>query len=377
MPESRRAYLHVGPPKTGTSYLQSVLWHSSDALRAQGYTVLPTPAGYGSSTQLMYAVRGRLKKDRDGSSGAEVLRRFTADARGAQTAHVIVTQEQLAGAGPKQVQRLYECLPDHEIHLLVTARSVARQIPSAWQERVKTRSVLAFDDYLRAVTEHLGDGAAFWKHQDLPEVLRRWGENLPPERVHVVTVPPPGSPADLLLARFCRALGVDPRVLPPVPTRRNSSLGHVQTEVLRRVNVALGDRLPQPRTGYARMAKLFLALRILKPQGGQPALMPGSAEQWCRDTTRAWSEAIDAAGYDVVGDLADLVPTQDHFATGSLSVGDFEVAQSAIEALASIITLRHEESMETDRLRARVAELEHEREASPLRSLLRQRRRRN
>jgi hypothetical protein len=358
MPESRRAFLHLGPPKTGTSYLQSVLWQATDALKSQGLTVLPSPAGAVSSAELMYAVRGRLKKDLDTTSAADVLCRFAAESREAPTPHVVVSQEQLAGAGPKQVGRLFACLPDHEIHVVVTVRSIARQVPSAWQERVKTRSQVSFEEYLRAVAERSDEGSAFWRYQDLPEVLRRWGANLPPERVHVVTVPPAGSAPDLLLNRFCAALGIDHTVLPAVATRSNSSLGAVQAEVLRRVNMALGDRLPRPRTGYSRVAKWFLAVQVLQPQGGRSPLLPSSSEQWCRDVTSQWMEVIGKEAYDVVGDLRDLLPAPEHFTLDGLTVGDDQVAASAIEALARIITLRNDENAETDRLRARVVELE-------------------
>jgi hypothetical protein len=358
MQETRRAYIHVGPPKTGTSYLQSVLWQATSALKDQGFTALPTPVGAVSSAELMYAVRGRLKRDLDASTAEEVLGRFAEEARTAPTPHVVVTQEQLAGAGPKQVERLFGCLPDHEVHVIVTLRSLARQIPSAWQERVKTRSLNTFGDYLRAVVERADAARSFWNYQDLPAVLRRWTANIPPERVHIVTVPPPGSDSDVLLGRFCQALGVDHTLLPAVSARSNSSLGFVQAEVLRRVNVALGDRLPRPRTGYSRVAKWYLAVRVLQPQGGRPPQMPLWTEPWCRATSLGWIEAIGKEGYDVVGDLEDLLPTAEHFAAEEMPLGDDEVAESAVEALARIITLRDQENSEVATLKARVAELE-------------------
>ena len=40
MPGSRRIYLHIGEPKTGTSFLQHAMWNNRDQLAAQG-VVLP------------------------------------------------------------------------------------------------------------------------------------------------------------------------------------------------------------------------------------------------------------------------------------------------------------------------------------------------
>jgi hypothetical protein len=299
-----------------------------------------------------------------------VLESFAKGAREAPTPHLLVSQEQLAGAGPEQIERLFACLPDHEVHLVVTVRSIARQVPSAWQERVKTRSLLSFSSYLEAVVERRDEGLAFWRYQDLPEVLARTSVGLSPEQVHIVTVPPGRSEPDLLLQRFCAAVGIDHDVLPRVATRSNSSLGSVQAELLRKVNVALGDRLPRPRAGYARVAKWYLAVRVLQPQAGRSPRMPASHEQWCRDVAQEWTDAIGGHGYDVVGDLADLLPAPEHFTTDDIGVSDADVAESAVEALATILTLRHEENVELDGLRARVRELEGQGPGRRLRQLL-------
>jgi hypothetical protein len=358
MQPTRRAYLHVGPPKTGTSYLQSVLWQSPDALVDSGYTALPSPTGAVASAELMYAIRGRLRRDVDTSSAEEILSRFAEQVQEAPTPHVVVSQEQLAGATQEQADKLFRLLAGHEVHVVVTVRAIARQVPSAWQERVKTRSLLTFEEFLEAVVGRTAEGPEFWNYQDLPEVLKRWGAHLPPEHVHVVTVPPPGVAHGLLLDRYCSVLGLNATTLTTESSRTNSSLGFVQAELLRRVNVALGDRLRRPRKGYSKVAKWYLAVRMLQPQGGRPPLMPQSLEPWCRDVAQGWIETLETAGYDVVGDLEDLLPVASHFTLGEPRVGDDEVAASAVAALADILALRDHEDRELTRLRSRVAELE-------------------
>ena len=52
------AYLHVGLPKTGTSYLQSHLWDSPRQLAAVGVRMVPESRG--ETFTLMRAVRGQL-----------------------------------------------------------------------------------------------------------------------------------------------------------------------------------------------------------------------------------------------------------------------------------------------------------------------------
>ncbi|MGY2872996.1 hypothetical protein ACVW00_000186 [Marmoricola sp. URHA0025 HA25] len=244
---------------------------------------------------------------------------------------------------------------------MVTARALSRQVPSAWQERVKTRSTTSYADFVDAARDRTAPARGFWRNQDLPDVLARWGESLPPEHVHVVTVPPSRDAATGLDTRYFGVLGVDHTRLRAEQTRSNTSLGTAQAELLRRVNVALGDRLPKPRLGYARVAKWFLTERFLVPQGGRPPLLPPSAERWCGRLAQEWVDGIRAAGYDVAGDLADLLPDPAHFARGVAGPDDAELLDAATRALADLLADRHEELGRIEALHRRIAELEQER----------------
>jgi len=355
-----RAFVHVGLPKTGTSYLQSLVWANLAELRQQGLVVVPDPGPTAQGkpgADVMLAARGRLKPGRDPLTAEEVLGRFADDVAEAGDADVLLSQEQLAGCTREQVRTLLERFGDREVHVVATARAVSRQVPSAWQERVKTRSTTPPEDFVKAVRDRTEEAHGFWRNQDLPAVLARWGHTLPARQVHVVTVPAT-SGSDELAARFFGVLGVDHRTLRAAEARSNSSLGAVQAELLRRVNVALGDRLPKPRLGYDRVGRWFLADKFLLAQGGTPPLLPRSAEEWCHRLAEEWATTVREAGYDVAGDLADLQPDPSHFADSEADVADTSVLDSAVRALADILAFRHEELARLDALHARVAELE-------------------
>jgi hypothetical protein len=258
------------------------------------------------------------------------------------------------------VTALYERLGDRKIHVVVTARALSRQVPSAWQERVKTRSTTSYADFVTAARDRTPPARGFWRNQDLPAVLARWGEALPPGQVHVVTLPATRDAAEGLEARYFGVLGVEHTRLQAEQTRSNTSLGTVQAELLRRVNLALGDRLPKPRLGYARVAKWFLTERFLVPQGGLAPLLPQSAERWTRQLAEEWVAGIREAGYGVAGDLADLLPDPAHFTRGVAEPDDAELLDAATRALADILVHRHEELARIDELHRRVAELEDE-----------------
>ena len=357
----RRCFVHVGLPKTGTTYLQSILWRSRDELDRQGVSLVPHENGTPRSVRLMLAVRDRLRKGIDPLNRRQVFRALSAQLEDSDSPQALISQEQLAGATVEQVARLFALLSDFEIHVVVTTRSLARQVPSSWQERIKTRSLWEFGDYAAAVARRDEEVADFWRHHDLLDVLRRWGSTLPPERVHVVTVPPPGSGPELLLDRFCSVLGIDPAEFVREQPRENSSLGLVQAELLRRVNVTLGDRLPSPREGYSRAAKSWLAPKVLTRQRGVPPAMSRDLEPFCQATAQEWAEGVRAAGYDVVGDLDELMPDPSHFVEASSVIDEESLSQAALEALATILELRVEDNARfdqfTESVRRRDAEI--------------------
>ncbi len=126
----------------------------------------------------------------------------------------IISHEILAPAAPEPIARLKADLGDDdtEIHVVYSARDLARQAPAGWQESVKQGRRWKYGRYLTKVRE---GRSWFARAFDLPTVLSTWGNGLPPERVHVVTVPHADAveaDPDLLWHRFCRAFGIEPDV---------------------------------------------------------------------------------------------------------------------------------------------------------------------
>jgi len=350
----KRCYIHVGLPKTGTSYLQSIFFQSQDALARQDLSMLPGTVA--AAFHLQLDLRGHLREGMDPRPAFTAVKRLPRHAARVTTSRALMTQELFAGAGPKQIERLVGQLPDWEIHVVVTLRDLGRQLPSAWQQRIKARGVDSFPEYLAAVRDGRPPATAFWNHHDPVGVLARWGTQVPPERIHLVTVPPAGAPIDLLLQRFCSVLEIDPATLTMTAPDDNTSLGLVQAELLRRVNVALGERLPHPRAGYRRVGKGYLARQVLSPQRGTPPRLPADLAQWCTETSREWAEALGCAGYHVAGDLEDLLPTDSAFTDADQAVTDANVAVSAADALASMLDTRLIELRDLDALRSRLAD---------------------
>ncbi|MDQ3629382.1 MAG: hypothetical protein M3419_11330 [Actinomycetota bacterium] len=335
----QRLYLHVGPPKSGTSYLQSAMWRSRPALRQQGLVLAMRRRA--DHFHLMLAVTDQAVADADPPEAFSALDRLEKFLARSDAGRILLSHESLAAASRDQAERLLGLLGDVEVHLVLTARDLARQVPSGWQQRVQARETIRFEEFADAVVAAQGVGGAFWAHHDLLDVADRWGRQLQPEQVHVVTVPPPGSPSGLLLGRWCSVLGLDPATLDTAGATGNPSLGRVQAEVLRRVNAAIGDDLPRVRGRYGRVPRDLLPRQVLGVQPGVPTQLPRRLHQWCEDRSRATVQGLRARGYDVVGDLADLLPGSQSAA--GLPVTEEEVAAAATQALARMLVLRDAE----------------------------------
>jgi len=349
MPGSR-VFLHIGLQKTGTSYLQGVMRRNQELLAAQGLDLVPP--GRRESFELMLEVRERYNPDRDPASVSGAIDRFSAALDTAPGTRVLVSQESLAAARRRQVRRLAAACGDREVHVVLTVRDLARQVPSLWQQEVKTGRTVGYQSWLERLQAGSARGARGhpWIQCDAPAVLSKWAGVVPPERIHVVTVPPPGSDPTLLLERYCRVLGIRAADLSPGPGAGNTSLGRVQVELLRQVNLGLPDDLRR-RQVYGDVGKRWFAAQVLAAQQGGSILLPDRLRPWCEEASEQQVAALASGGYQVEGDLEDLRCRDSAFAPDADSApSEAELSSAAVAALVDVVGRRA-----TSRLRAQQA----------------------
>lgn len=331
---ARRVFWHLGLPKTGTTYLQTIAWEHRDALQAHGL-LLP---GTGRRQHLWAS--GAVREEK-------FLARRHAEAPGAWKAlladlapyagDALITHEFFCSATAEQAKRGVADLEatGAEVHLVLTAREPLGLFTSSWQESLKNRSTTRIEDYGRTVSD---DPSAIWDWRalDLRLVLERWGGTVAPEHVHVITMPESGSPRSVLWERFCGVLGIDPSVADTGGNFPNESMGVVEAETLRRINGQL--------TGFTRAVergvwlRSFLADDRLVPRGGD-RFWPGEDQiADCRRRADAAIELVRAQGYDVVGDLDSIrVPEELPERRHPSSVTDTEVANVAVSLVAQLL----------------------------------------
>jgi hypothetical protein len=298
-------HLHVGAPKTGTTYLQDRLALNRPSLESHGvaYPIGLRADMFGPALDLIDLPWGGQREGVRGEWDALMSRVRRTSGR------AVVSHEILAGAKPKQVEKAMRDLAETEVHLVFSARDLARQIPAEWQETVKHRRVHTFRRFLGQVMEspRRNPRMWFWRAQSLPDVLTRWSSGLSPDRVHLVTVPQSRA-GGTLWTRYCEALELDPAWLTEDSERANVSVGIDETIMLRRLNRRLRAADLDSESYRAIVRELVVHQRLALREDKRKVTLPPSAFDWAEEVAEEWMEWVRGSGIHVVGDLEDLRP---------------------------------------------------------------------
>ena len=333
----QRVFLHVGPPKTGTTFVQSVLWSNKSRLRGEGVLV----PGEGESSAAHFAaaadLRGRKRrKGRPGRPGD--WDKLAAEARD-WPGTAVISCEWLAFCPDEQVARAIASFGDAEVHVVVTLRDLGRVVPAVWQEQVKNGKDFTMAQFLDKLArpEEEAYGKLFWSVHDTRQLLERWGRGLPPERVHLVTLPRPGSPPDELWVRFASLFSADPGQYDTSGVRANPGLQPAEAELLRRVNAELGGRMR--KAAHGPLVKQYLHEELTRHSGGGGKIqLPPSALATIASRGDDIVTALRAGGYHVVGDLEDLrVPSPTSSTSPPEESAEGDVARAAVTSMTALL----------------------------------------
>lgn len=329
---AQKVFLHIGLPKTGTTYLQTLMWNNHEELRRQG-VLLPGE----SNRQHLWAsgvVREDPNHDRRGPEAAYAWDRLLSEAeRWEGTA--VITHEFFAAANADQAAGAIAAFGDADVHVVVTARDTLSLVTARWQEFVKNGATVPIDAYPEREETNPADEWD-WGTLDLADVLERWGAKLAPDHVHVLTLPRPDEPRETLWLRFAGLVGIDPTRCRTSGSVRNESLGVVEVELLRRVNAELRDfTSPLDRGNWIRG---YLAQGKLVPRHGDKFWPSPERVRQLQARGNRIVDAVASAGYDIIGDVEDLrppavVPERRH----PDDVSDAELAAASVGVIAEMM----------------------------------------
>ncbi|MFM1964307.1 MAG: hypothetical protein RL134_32 [Actinomycetota bacterium] len=324
---AQRLIVHIGPRKTGTTYLQRVLQQLSPSLKAQGVLY---PTDYrgeddynhvGAVSDLTHNEESKESNRWTGKDGSGWTGLAGAIANWDGTA--IISAEMIGGLRPPAARRMLDGLSASTIDVVITMRDLGRILPSSWQQHVRNTHTQNYRRYLARRAKERGTlppaqmqaewdaerHQTFWRSYAYGALVRRWQDLVGADHVSVVTLPPAGSPSNLLWDRFRMALDIDslPETAPKLPAFI-ANIGSTRAEAvfLHALNVEAKRRGWNRKTANELQQHLLSSGFLERPDRGGPLLLPRSY----LGTVREWVEAdisdMATTGVVVHGDVEDL-----------------------------------------------------------------------
>ncbi len=346
-----RLIVHIGQQKSGTTYLQGILARSTSQLGAAGitYPLLWSSRGSEFENQQL-ATYGFLAggSSRIGSKRVRQVRMREwselVSAVRAADGTVLLSAEVLAGLTRPQVERFMAEFDAPRAEIVITTRRLDQVLVSLWQQHVRNGRARGLDGFLgRIADEHdlpadqleIDPEPRIWRELGLAGLARRWASVVGPGAVRVVTNP--GSPPEVLWARFGQAIGEPGLEASPeaaVSTPSNTSLTAPEATVLAAINAKLDQSTldDDARTGLRQ--RIIRDGFLSRPDRGRPIRLGPPFDAM----VAAWSERdladLAGSGIAVIGSLEDLRVVAGSGAVTPISPTEIISAASAATAAA-------------------------------------------
>ena len=307
--ESGGIALHIGVHKTGTTAIQAALANCRPILGTWGVHY----PGEGQAHRLIassamgrglgWRVTGAVPPD------PRAWNDFVADAR-AYPGITVCSSEFFAESSTETAQRIIDQIGRSQVHVILTLRNLARILPSAWQQILKSGYETAYLPWLTHVltaTELEPKAESFWIRQRHDVVVNRWSQIVGPERMTVVVVD--DADRDGIYRNFENLLGLpDDTLLNQRDAAPNRSMTLAEAELLRQINIAVGGGKgwrPYTDQVHDGLIKAMIERRV--PAADEARMQ---TPQWALDRAaelaQTYVDAIRDSGVNVVGDLAVL-----------------------------------------------------------------------
>ncbi len=324
---AERLIVHIGPRKTGTTYLQRVLQQLAPALKEQGVLYPTDYRGQddynhvGAVSDLTHNEESKETNRWTGKDGSGWSGLASAIAGWDGTA--IISAEMIGGLRPAAAQRMLDGLSAPTIDVVITMRDLGRILPSSWQQHVRNTHTQSYRGYLDRRASERGDlppaqmqaewdserHQTFWRSYAYGALVRRWQGLVGADHVSVVTLPPSGAPSHLLWDRFRAALAVPalPEVAPKLPAFI-ANIGSTRAEAvfLHALNVEAKRRGWNRKTANELQQHLLSSGFLERPDRGGPLLLPRSYLATVRGWVGADIDDMATTGVVVHGDVEDL-----------------------------------------------------------------------
>lgn len=368
---SRTTYLHIGPPKTGTTYLQAG-WRDQASRLLDDGLLYPGRDAADQFRACALALEMDTFTRRMDAGRARTWDTFLAQIE-AHPGNALLSSEFYARAEPETAERVVRQLKQvsERVHVVITARDLGRQVLASWQQYVKRGGARSLAYFWKK--QHAGGEKRwkFWRNQDIPALAQRWLD-AGADEVTLVVVGAPGAAREQIWHDLSTVLDV-PAAPVPSPEHTNRSLHAVEIEVLRRVNLALAPGLDLIRTANLTSqsySQLLAGLDLPRVPVAVPADLVEEVAEHSREQLKGLAAMVQRGDVTLVGDLAGLTsqiePVESH-------VDDSQVADAAVRLIAALVPreLELKDTLRADRAAARAETADVRRELAVVPSLKR------
>lgn len=339
--------LHIGAPKTGTTFLQTILFGNQSRLREHGI-LLP-------AKQRFHNLASAGVRNGPGSAQYRTWETLLSRIE-AWPGAVLVSNEWFAAASEERATAAVQQLTDlAEVRLVATARDLVDQVPAAWQETLKVGESSQIDAFTAGLDRPQRHWC--WAALDVAEVLDRWAPALPTPQTHVVTLPSPNTSPDALWTRFANACGIEPSWCTTDVNFARESLGVEAARLLQLAGPMLREAIDAEHAGWRapyRWIQRYLAHGMLQKHRGRRITMSREQIAAVRDRSQRSVDRLRDRGHPVHGDLADLTcSTLPDGAVHPDTVDDSELLPIALQLVADLLGAARRSSAMTQQQPAR------------------------
>jgi hypothetical protein len=269
-----RYVIHIGPRKTGSTFLQETLYHLRDRLEKDGvlYPTGPFMLFQGASlhTRLFRMIRGEIAPDYE----PEFAR---IRAAGYQT--VVLSDEHFSEFTRPQIMKLRDAIGPADFEIIFYNRCWSERLPSNWIELVKAGWSLPFCDWLHttladAVNDKLVNSALTWE---------KWAHVFGRDAIRLVSYDSlREKKIDLAQHFFREIIGWQGDMTMNRKAAGNTSPPPIPTEICRALNFIdfrrNGRIVPGPRNDFISTVAKMDQARFEKVLGSELVTLPLSDE---------------------------------------------------------------------------------------------------
>lgn len=312
---SGEVMLHIGPPKTGSTAIQTVMAGRRAELVELGVLY---PGSEPRAKFPSWAVMGEWPRGKREPMMAEWDELVSEINKSGLKA--VVSSEALIRADAGAVTRIVRSFGAERVHVVAVGRRLDRALPSLYQQKVKKFHAKTYEEWLGSIL--VDDDldallASFPPGQQLAETVGKWSTHLPPHRIHLICSEEGNR--QLLPRSIEKLLDVPEGFLEPV-AGVNDSLDRTSVEMLRQLNV-MKKSSTWTDEFYRKMIFQGAAAALGGREWGSDDTKVPIPPEWALNRLRTLADhtitSLRAYGPHVIGNLDRLRPGEDVVASSS------------------------------------------------------------